>query len=107
MKATVDATDEDFDQIVLGATVVVLIEFWAPWCGPCKAIEPKLQALATKHADRVMIVKVDIGQSPHIVHTYGIHSVPTFMFVDGNQIVWQKAGSISPKALEDLIFIHT
>lgn len=101
------ATDDDFDDVVLSASSVVLVEFWATWCGPCKAIEPHLKRLSKTYADRVTVVKVNIADAPDMVHTYNVQGVPTFMFVDGEQIVWQHAGSVPPHRLRELIMEYT
>jgi thioredoxin 1 len=76
-------TDESFEQDVLQAGRPVVVDFWAPWCGPCKAIEPALDELA-RATERVAFVKMDIDENPRTADTYGVLSLPTVMlFADG------------------------
>jgi thioredoxin 1 len=76
-------TDDTFDAEVLGAATPVVVDFWAPWCGPCKAIEPALDELAGAHAG-VEFVKLDIDENPRTANRFGVLSLPTVMlFHDG------------------------
>jgi thioredoxin 1 len=76
-------TDDSFEQDVLAAGKTVVVDFWAPWCGPCKAIEPALEELAASAAG-VEFVKLDIDENPKTADRYGVLSIPTVMlFADG------------------------
>ena len=78
-----DVTDETFETEVLGAGRPVVVDFWAPWCGPCKAIEPALEELAGE-TGKVGFVKLDIDENPSVADRYGVLSLPTVMlFADG------------------------
>ena len=78
-----DVTDETFEDDVLGAGRPVVVDFWAPWCGPCKAIEPALQEIADA-TDKVEFVKLDIDANPRVADRYGVLSLPTVMlFAEG------------------------
>jgi thioredoxin 1 len=77
-------TDETFDREVLQATTAVVVDFWAPWCGPCKAIEPALDELA-ETTDNVEFVKLDIDENPRTANTYGVLSLPTVMLFAGGE----------------------
>jgi thioredoxin 1 len=77
-------TDETFDDEVLGAEKPVVVDFWAPWCGPCKAIAPALEELAAA-TDKVEFVKLDIDANPKTADRYGVLSIPTVILFDGGE----------------------
>ena len=77
-------TDETFDAEVLQASKPVVVDFWAPWCGPCKAIEPALEELA-ESAPGVEFVKLDIDENPRTADRYGVLSIPTVMLFSGGE----------------------
>jgi thioredoxin 1 len=78
-------TDETFEREVLQAGKVVVVDFWAPWCGPCKAIEPALDELAGT-SEKVEFVKLDIDENPRTADTYGVLSLPTVMLFEGGEL---------------------
>ena len=77
-------TDESFESDVLGAGKPVVVDFWAPWCGPCKAIEPALEELAEAN-DSVEFVKLDIDENPRTASRFGVLSIPTVMLFSGGE----------------------
>ena len=78
-------TDETFDAEVLQAGSPVVVDFWAPWCGPCKAIEPALEELA-EASETVEFVKIDIDDNPRVADRYGVLSLPTVMLFAGGEV---------------------
>ena len=83
----VNATDASFDAEVLGSDEVVLVDFWATWCGPCKAIAPVLDELSSEYEGKARIVKIDVDQNPNLAAQYGIRSIPTlFVFKNGEKV---------------------
>lgn len=96
-------TEQDFEPEVLVSELPVLVEFGATWCGPCKVVEPELQALAQEYAGRAKVVKVDIDQSPYLARQLGIQSVPTFLVFHQGRPVNGKAGAMKKAQLAELI----
>ena len=83
----INATDASFDTDVVNSDGLVLVDFWAAWCGPCKAIAPVLEELAEDYQGRVKIVKVDVDANPQSAARFGIRSIPTlFVFKNGERV---------------------
>jgi thioredoxin len=84
MTQLLHADDTTFDHEVLEATVPVVVDFWAEWCGPCRMVAPELEALASEHGDAIKVVKVDVDAAPAVARRYAISGIPTIaLFRDG------------------------
>lgn len=103
----VNTTDATFESEVLNSDVPVLVDFWATWCGPCKALAPHVESLATDYDGRVKVVKMDIDNNPQTPARYGIRSIPTLLVFKGGEVVDQMVGNPGSKSkLADLVERH-
>jgi thioredoxin 1 len=98
-----DVNDGNFEDEVLKADKIVLIDFYADWCGPCRAMAPALEAFAAENADKVKVVKVNIDDAPQLSRAFGIRSIPTLVTMKDGQAIFGVSGSQSKKGLEGLV----
>ena len=95
--ATVHLTEQNFDEALAANQVVMMVDFWAEWCGPCKMIAPVLEDLARESAGAVTLAKVNVDEHPGLAARYGIRSIPTVLFVKQGKVADQVIGAV-PKA---------
>jgi thioredoxin 1 len=100
---TQQVTDNDFETQVLKANGPVVVDFWAEWCGPCKAMSPLVDELAGEVEGKAKIVKINIDESPNAPTKYGVRGIPTFMIFKDGKVVDTKVGSMSKTALADWV----
>ena len=95
--STLHLTEQNFDEALASAEGVMMVDFWAEWCGPCRAIAPALDELAKESAGRVSLAKVNVDENPGLAARYGIRSIPTILIVKGGSVVDHIVGAV-PKA---------
>lgn len=96
-------TDDTFEQEVLQSDTPVLVDYWAEWCGPCKAIGPVLEDVAPEYAGKVKIVKLNIDENPSTPPKYGIRSIPTLMIFKNGTVESTKLGALSKAQLTEFL----
>ena len=101
--SVVHISDDTFESDVVQSDTPVLVDFWAEWCGPCKAIAPILDELAGDFQDRVQIAKLDVDANPKIPGQFGIRSIPTLILFKGGVVEAQHVGATSKRQLKDFL----
>ena len=99
----VEVTDSNFKTDVLGSKVPVLVDFWAVWCAPCRAIAPHVEALAKDYDGKIRVGKCDIDSNPAFSSQYDIRSIPTLLLFKEGKVVGQVVGAVPKTKIEDLI----
>ncbi len=96
-------TDGDFDSLVLRSSIPVLVDFWAPWCGPCRALGPVIDELSGEYEGKVSIVKMNVDENPSTPGKYAIRAIPTMILFKNGQVVEQMTGALSKGSLKDIL----
>jgi thioredoxin 2 len=98
-----DAGDETFAEVAERASIPVLVDLWAPWCGPCRMVSPALEQLAAEMAGRLKLVKVNVDESPTLQQRFGVQAIPTLLLVRDGQLVARQTGAAPAAALREWV----
>ena len=99
----VDAAEDEFDQVVGSASLPVLVDVWAPWCAPCKVMEPLIQEVARNLAGRIKVVKVNADDAPRLSDRFGVRGIPTMLLLDQGRVVDRRVGALPREALRQWV----
>ncbi|MHB1460725.1 MAG: thioredoxin [Armatimonadota bacterium] len=96
-------TAADFDTVVMKSQIPVVVDFWAEWCSPCRALAPTLDQLAIDFDGKIMVVKVNVDQEPDLAMNYNVQSIPTLLFVKNGELQDQAVGNLALNKLHDIV----
>jgi thioredoxin 1 len=103
---TVPVSDADWDERVLGVPTPVLVDFWAPWCAPCRKLEPALAELARRYSGRLTVASLDVDEQPATAGRYDVLSLPTLILFAGGEPVERLSGAVKPRRIEAAVAAH-
>ena len=103
MNEPVHVSDATFEKTILQSTVPVIVDFWAPWCTPCKMVAPVLDKLAKEYDGKMLIAKVNTDDNPEWAGKYGVQGIPTMLFVANGKVVHRQVGALPERMLRDIV----
>ncbi len=99
----IHVTDSAFEKTVLNSQLPVIVDFWAPWCAPCKMVAPTLEKLAKEYAGKMVVAKVNTDENPEWAGRFGVQGIPTMLFVAGGKVVHRQVGALPERMLRDVV----
>ena len=98
-----ETDDDTFEQDALQSEIPVMVDFWAPWCGPCRAIGPIVEELVASYGDKVKFIKMNVDENPATPSKYGIKAIPTLFFIKDGEVTEQITGMVAKEKIEQAI----
>jgi thioredoxin 1 len=99
----IHVTDDAFEKVVMQSPVPVIVDFWAPWCNPCKMIAPTLEKLAREQEGKLIVAKVNTDENPEWMNKFGVQGIPTLLFVSGGKVVHRQVGALPERMLREAV----
>jgi thioredoxin 1 len=103
MNEPIHVTDDAFEKTVLKSTLPVIVDFWAPWCTPCRMVAPMLEKIAKEQEGKLLVAKVNTDENPLWAMKYGVQGIPTLLFIANGQVVHEQVGAAPESKLKDLV----
>ncbi|GAB4435125.1 MAG: thioredoxin [Anaerolineales bacterium] len=99
----IHVTDAAFEKSIIKASLPVVVDFWAPWCGPCKMVAPILDKLAKEYEGKLVIAKVNTDENPEWAGKFGVQGIPTMLFIHNGNVVHRQVGALPERLLRDVV----
>ncbi len=99
----IHVTDQAFDKTVLQSTLPVVVDFWAPWCGPCRMVAPVLDKIAKEYAGKLVVAKVNTDEHSEYALKYGVQGIPTMLFISGGKVVHRQVGALPEANIREIV----
>ena len=99
----IHVTDAAFEKTVLQSPIPVIVDFWAPWCNPCKMVAPTLEKLASENEGKLLVAKINTDENPEWMMKFGIQGIPTLLFVAGGKVVHRQVGALPERMLREVV----
>jgi thioredoxin 1 len=103
MNEPIHVTDAAFEKVVMKSTLPVVVDFWAPWCGPCKMVSPALEKIAKEQAGKLVIAKVNTDENPEWATKLGVQGIPTMLFIAMGKVVHTQVGALPESLLREVL----
>ena len=99
----INVTDDAFEQTVINSELPVIVDFWAPWCGPCKMVAPTLEKIAKEYAGKLIVAKVNTDDHSEWANKFGVQGIPTMLFISGGKVIHQQVGALPEPMLRTVL----